>query len=1338
VSFLAQIRRQCGFDDWSISSDEFWVRVSPAGVITPAQGWKLHVCAAVEEAEIVLERCLSVLGTGVAKFKVAATPEMLRELNLGLVGEAQRGKFVTVYPPKEHEAVEIAEALDAVLKGLHGFRVPSDRRLSNDSLVSYRYGAFFPREMQLPNGEIVNAMETPDGKLVPDVRGNRFAPPAWARDPFVAAGKAVGRPKPSFAFNARYMPIDVLKKGYRCSVYAGIDLETQAPCVLKHAHHDAAISPSENPVDRLRGEAEVLRQLDSMPGTPRCLDLVEDRGDLILVLDYVDGRPLDTVVLEYAVTGTFLAPARQLAIAHEIVGFALGLHERGIVHGDLKPANILVDEDLEFLAVLDFESATLFGDAEASSRSSLGTRGYVRLHDTTDPPDPRDDFHAIGAIFYFLLTGSDPYDAPDPTNLLGRPPELMNPNAPAALLTLLRSCLSETDADTVRALLAMWHATGTIDAPAALPAETAAALEGTWIADRSGLGGTLVNLLVDAHLRCRGRDAPYWINGTAARDPRVPRDVSDGVAGIVLALAYVRQDYQSPDLDMTLSELAHWLAASPVFEGGPLPGLYVGEAGVALALGRAAVALEDGALFERARELSANVASLPCSSPDLFHGTAGRARFHLAAHRCFDDPRHLAAASRSAEALLRSATRLPRDECCWTLPAEGHGSRNGRALLGYAHGAAGIADVLLDLADALSDARCLDAAAAAARWICSSAMLSLPDGRGRDWADMPFGRRMGPMWCHGAGGIARFLTRIAEIDLVEDADAMLAGAAESVRHGGRWAGPGQCHGLAGQGEVMLDMFRSTRDTQYLESAEMLARIVGAHLVVPSDRLYPFNPTAMPWTLMNGLSGVATFIARLASSGERAHLLSLEGLGATPAAPCPAKPPCIDSVPALTARAIAPLANQAAAGFPIPVALQGQLGTLITEPAVARLVQAAQDREPTRIVEAVKQSLAAFSEDDLNDNPRLRDVSRLRPLRILALARAFGRAMRRARSSSGSIPRDLQTLFDGKPIPRDALASLMGSTFVSRMQRHGLLEDERSALRLICPMILAGDCLAVVPSAQVAYLGSDSTVLLDVAMRIAPEGGRVAELASGTGFAALMLASRYASVVATDISEVCVFIAKVNFYLNEIYPGQKIELNVADIADGISEASCDLVLANAPWVPTAKSRGKVFADGGPTGSELPRRFIRGGVRLLRPGGVLAMLVTDSTLRDGRRPILEVAQDLHDRGYAVFLFPVLDSEQAKLGEGDPQIERAIEDISVSVLIVWRPAKDNATTTAAAFTAAVNAQAYRFSNGLTVALVPEVAAHETERHRDAHPGTSTRPERAGVSGEGQRPPS
>src|SRR5213078_1654866 len=90
----------------------------------------------------VLDRCLAVLGGERCGFKVAASRARLRELNLGLAGATQVGKFVTVYPEDDAAAIRLADALHLATAGLEGPPIPSDRRLRPGSLVHYRYGSF--------------------------------------------------------------------------------------------------------------------------------------------------------------------------------------------------------------------------------------------------------------------------------------------------------------------------------------------------------------------------------------------------------------------------------------------------------------------------------------------------------------------------------------------------------------------------------------------------------------------------------------------------------------------------------------------------------------------------------------------------------------------------------------------------------------------------------------------------------------------------------------------------------------------------------------------------------------------------------------------------------------------------------------------------------------------------------------------------------------------------------------------------------------------------------------------------------------------------------------------
>jgi methylase of polypeptide subunit release factors len=123
--------------------------------------------------------------------------------------------------------------------------------------------------------------------------------------------------------------------------------------------------------------------------------------------------------------------------------------------------------------------------------------------------------------------------------------------------------------------------------------------------------------------------------------------------------------------------------------------------------------------------------------------------------------------------------------------------------------------------------------------------------------------------------------------------------------------------------------------------------------------------------------------------------------------------------------------------------------------------------------------------------------------------------------------------------------------------------------------------------------------------------------------------------------------------------------VADLAAGLRRASYDLVLANPPWVPTPAGEAIVFADGGPTGCELPRRFLRDALTLLRPGGAVAMTTLDPTMQDGARPWVEAIEAMNERstdtGVVATMFetPMLGRRpdfEARLLKNQPRLRAA----------------------------------------------------------------------------------
>jgi lantibiotic modifying enzyme len=183
---------------------------------------------------------------------------------------------------------------------------------------------------------------------------------------------------------------------------------------------------------------------------------------------------------------------------------------------------------------------------------------------------------------------------------------------------------------------------------------------------------------------------------------------------------------------------------------------------------------------------------------------------------------------------------------------------------------------LLDVWEVTGDSRYLDAAGAAAVWLERQAIPVLHDNSGLDWGHGAGAEASAGLWCHGSAGVGRFFVHAARIGCVHPAAAELAAAAaRASARAGRWASPVQCHGLAGNIELLLDIFQETGERGYLREARSLARLLEAyaaeaqgHLVFPSESPGTFSPDYMV-----GYAGVAACWLRLSDPEHLPHLLS---------------------------------------------------------------------------------------------------------------------------------------------------------------------------------------------------------------------------------------------------------------------------------------------------------------------------------------------------------------------------------------------------------------------------------------------------------------------------------
>jgi serine/threonine protein kinase len=224
--------------------------------------------------------------------------------------------------------------------------------------------------------------------------------------------------RPTFAVGhslGRYRVDAVVGVGASSTVYRATDTVLQLPVVLKVLATDA--SPST--VSRFRNEILFSRRV-SHPGFCRIFELHEEQtfdGPLrFLTMEFVDGRTLGDVMNE-----GLLPPLRALQLARTLCDVIAAAHDEGVVHGDLKPGNIMVrtpkatqrgplrDGQRDELVVLDFGAASAKDVEDNGVR--VGSLRYMapELFER-EKPSPQSDVWAIGVILYGCLTGRYPFD----------------------------------------------------------------------------------------------------------------------------------------------------------------------------------------------------------------------------------------------------------------------------------------------------------------------------------------------------------------------------------------------------------------------------------------------------------------------------------------------------------------------------------------------------------------------------------------------------------------------------------------------------------------------------------------------------------------------------------------------------------------------------------------------------------------------------------------------------------------------------------------------------------------------------------------------------------------
>ena len=352
----------------------------------------------------------------------------------------------------------------------------------------------------------------------------------------------------------RYEILQMLGEGGMGTVYKARDREVDRLVALKVIRPELA--QNADALHRFKQELVLARQVTHR-NVIRIFDLGDADGLKFITMEFIDGRDLKSLIRE---KGKF-TPKEAVQIVVQVCKALEASHTEGVIHRDLKPQNIMVDEQGK-VSVMDFGIARSMevGGGMTQTGALVGTPEYMSPEQAKGQHlDARSDLFSLGIIFYELLTGYSPYKADTAmatlwkrTHEAARPPIELEPGIPRAVSDMVVKCLEidrerryQSVAEFAKDLEA-WQAGTSISAATPMQRQLRkAAPFGKWLA----VGAAAVLLMV------LGLVFREKLTTKPSSSP-----VTAGTPAVTLAILPFRNASGDPSLDWLGSSLADMLS----------------------------------------------------------------------------------------------------------------------------------------------------------------------------------------------------------------------------------------------------------------------------------------------------------------------------------------------------------------------------------------------------------------------------------------------------------------------------------------------------------------------------------------------------------------------------------------------------------------------------------------------------------------------------------------------------------------------------------------------------------------------------------------------------------
>jgi eukaryotic-like serine/threonine-protein kinase len=257
----------------------------------------------------------------------------------------------------------------------------------------------------------------------------------------------VAGPDGSLGPEGRYRLVRRIAAGGMGEVWEADDAVLGRRVALKMLVEELAAD--EQATRRFVREARATARL-AHPNVARVYDFGRDGGTPFLVMELLEGETLAARLARSP-----LPPDEAARIAAAVADALEAAHQRGIVHRDMKPSNVMLAPDGE-VKVMDFGIAAAAGETHSTTGSGLyATVAYVSPERVAgEPATPASDVYSLGAVLYELLTGRPPFEATSPALVarahLHQPPRPVRELAPGVPARLAQTCEAALAKDPAR------------------------------------------------------------------------------------------------------------------------------------------------------------------------------------------------------------------------------------------------------------------------------------------------------------------------------------------------------------------------------------------------------------------------------------------------------------------------------------------------------------------------------------------------------------------------------------------------------------------------------------------------------------------------------------------------------------------------------------------------------------------------------------------------------------------------------------------------------------------------------------------------------------------------